>query len=159
MVFAWRRSTRRRVCSSGAASARPEARGWSSATASHGVPIALVERSTAWRPHLHVDEASRSPLSVVVRTERAIAFWRAPGLICGSRSNPEACAIAVLRGDLVVETDKRRAGRPDHLWAVWRAPNPKANVNEAPASSRAAHRAAAGPGFSVNSHIEGVPPS
>lgn len=148
-----------------------------STAASHGVPIALVERSAAPVPSpATVDEASAiAELDhVVVRTpdpERAIAFYAGRlGLdLRLDRSNPEwGSRLLFFRcGDLVVEIahdlKKGVSDGPDRLWGLsWRA----ADIAKANARLKAAGvdvsdvRAGRRPGtevFSVNSHTEGVP--
>lgn len=148
-----------------------------STEASHGVPVALVERSGAPVPSpLTADEASAiSELDhVVVRTpnpERAIAFYAGRlGLdLRLDRSNPEwgARLLFFRCGDLVVEiTHDLRKGvsdGPDHLWGLsWRAPDiAKANARMKAAGIDVSEpRTGRRPGtqvFSVNSHTEGVP--
>jgi catechol 2,3-dioxygenase-like lactoylglutathione lyase family enzyme len=148
-----------------------------STTASHGVPIALVERSAAPQPSPPtVDEASAidSLDHVVVRTpnpERAIAFYAGRlGLdLRLDRSNPDwgARLLFFRCGDLVVEIahdlKKGVSDGPDRLWGLsWRASDiaranarlKAAGVNVSPV------RTGRRPGtevFSVNSHSEGVP--
>ena len=148
-----------------------------STAASHGVPIAMVERreSPAPSPPI-VDEASAiSSLDhVVVRTpnpERAIAFYAGRlGLdLRLDRSNPEwGSRLLFFRcGDLVVEIahdlKKGVSDGPDQLWGLsWRASDiarvnarlKSAGVDVSPV------RTGRRPGtevFSVNSHTEGVP--
>jgi catechol 2,3-dioxygenase-like lactoylglutathione lyase family enzyme len=148
-----------------------------STAASHGVPIALVERSAAPAPSpATVDEASAiSSLDhVVVRTsnpERAIAFYAGRlGLdLRLDRSNPEwGSRLLFFRcGDLVVEIahdlKKGVSDGPDRLWGVsWRASD-IARVNarlKAAGVDVTPVRSGRRPGtevFSVNSHTEGVP--
>lgn len=148
-----------------------------STTASHGVPIALVERGRSPAPSpATVDEASAiSSLDhVVVRTpnpERAIAFYAGRlGLdLRLDRSNPEwGSRLLFFRcGDLVVEIahdlKKGVSDEPDHLWGLsWRA----SDIAKVNARLRSAGvdvspvRTGRRPGtevFSVNSHTEGVP--
>jgi hypothetical protein len=107
-----------------------------STEASHGVPIALVERSGPPAPSpVTADEASAiSELDhVVIRTpnpERAIAFYAGRlGLdLRLDRSNPEwgARLLFFRCGDLVVEIahDLKNgvSDGPDHLWACRGAP-------------------------------------
>jgi catechol 2,3-dioxygenase-like lactoylglutathione lyase family enzyme len=148
-----------------------------STAASHGVPIALVERTAAPEPSpATVDEASAiSSLDhVVVRTpnpERAIAFYAGRlGLdLRLDRSNPDwgARLLFFRCGDLVVEIahDLRKgvSDAPDQLWGLsWRA----ADIARVNARLKAAGvdvtsvRTGRRPGtevFSVNSHTEGVP--
>ncbi len=148
-----------------------------SATASHGVTIALIESNSTPAPSpATVDEASAiSALDhVVVRTpnpERAVAFYAGRlGLdLRLDRSNPEwGSRLLFFRcGDLVVEVaHDLRAGvsdGPDHLWGLsWRAPDiGKANARlKAAGVDVSAPRTGRRPGtevFSVNSHTEGVP--
>jgi catechol 2,3-dioxygenase-like lactoylglutathione lyase family enzyme len=148
-----------------------------STTASHGVPIALVERASAPPPSpLIADEASAiSSLDhVVIRTpnpERAIAFYAGRlGLdLRLDRSNPEwGSRLLFFRcGDLVVEiAHDLKAGvsdGPDHLWGLsWRAPDiAKVNARlKAAGVDVSEPRTGRRPGtqvFSVNSHTEGVP--
>ena len=148
-----------------------------STVASHGVPIALVERTAAPRPSLAtVDEASAiSSLDhVVVRTpnpERAIAFYAGRlGLdLRLDRSNPDwgARLLYFRCGDLVVEIahdlKKGVSDGPDQLWGLsWRAAD-IARVNarlKASGVDVTPVRTGRRPGtevFSVNSHTEGVP--
>ncbi|SEP51009.1 Catechol 2,3-dioxygenase [Rhodospirillales bacterium URHD0017] len=148
-----------------------------SATASHGVPITLVERTGQPAPSpATVDEISAiSALDhVVIRTtnpERAIAFYAGRlGLdLRLDRSNPEwGSRLLFFRcGDLVVEiAHDLKAGvsdGPDQLWGLsWRAPDiARANARlKAAGVDVSAPRAGRRPGtqvFSVNSHTEGVP--
>jgi catechol 2,3-dioxygenase-like lactoylglutathione lyase family enzyme len=148
-----------------------------STTASHGVPIALVERNAAPRPSPPtVDEASAiSSLDhVVVRTpdpERAIAFYAGRlGLdLRLDRSNPDwgARLLFFRCGDLVVEIahDLKQgvSDGPDRLWGLsWRASD-IARINarlKAAGVDITPVRAGRRPGtevFSVNSHTEDVP--
>jgi catechol 2,3-dioxygenase-like lactoylglutathione lyase family enzyme len=148
-----------------------------STAASHGVPIALIERSQPPTPSPPiVDEGSTiSSLDhVVVRTpnpERAIAFYAGRlGLdLRLDRSNPEwgARLLFFRCGDLVVEIahdlKKGVSDGPDQLWGLsWRASDiakvnarlKSAGVDVSPV------RTGRRPGtevFSVNSHTEGVP--
>lgn len=148
-----------------------------STAASHGVPIALVERSQPPAPSPPtVDEASAiSSLDhVVVRTpnpERAIAFYAGRlGLdLRLDRSNPEwGSRLLFFRcGDLVVEIahdlKKGVSDAPDQLWGLsWRVPD----VARAHARLTAAGLAVTEPRdgrrpgsqvFSVNDRTEGVP--
>jgi len=148
-----------------------------SPAATHGVPIALVERSDPpVASPLAGDEASAiSSLDhVVVRTpnpERAVAFYAGRlGLdLRLDRSNPEwGSRLLFFRcGDLVVEiAHDLKAGvsdGPDHLWGLsWRTPDiAKANARlKAAGVDVSAPRSGRRPGsevFSVNSHTEGVP--
>jgi catechol 2,3-dioxygenase-like lactoylglutathione lyase family enzyme len=148
-----------------------------SPAATHGVPIALVERSGQPAPSLAtVDEASAiSALDhVVIRTpnpERAVAFYAGRlGLdLRLDRSNPEwGSRLLFFRcGDLVIEiAHDLKAGvldGPDHLWGLsWRTPDiAKANARlKAAGVDVSAPRSGRRPGtevFSVNSHTEGVP--
>jgi catechol 2,3-dioxygenase-like lactoylglutathione lyase family enzyme len=148
-----------------------------STAASHGAPIALVERSGQPAPSLAtVDEASAiSALDhVVIRTpnpERAVAFYAGRlGLdLRLDRSNPEwGSRLLFFRcGDLVVEiAHDLKAGvsdGPDHLWGLsWRTPDiAKANARLKMAGVDVSPpRTGRRPGtevFSVNSHTEGVP--
>ncbi len=148
-----------------------------STTASHGVPIALVERSQPPAPSpATADEASaiNSLDHVVVRTpnpERAIAFYAGRlGLdLRLDRSNPDwgARLLFFRCGDLVVEIahdmKKGVSDGPDKLWGLsWRA----ADIVAAHARLKAAGvdvsdvRTGRRPGtqvFSVNSHTGNVP--
>ncbi len=148
-----------------------------SAAASHGVAIALVERSAVPAPSpTIVDEASAiSSLDhVVVRTpnpERAVAFYAGRlGLdLRLDRSNPEwGSRLLFFRcGDLVVEIahdlKKGVSDGPDHLWGLsWRA----ADIAKVNARLKSAGvdvspvRSGRRPGtevFTVGSHTEGVP--
>ena len=148
-----------------------------STAASHGAPIALVERSGQPAPSpATADEASAiSSLDhVVVRTpnpERAIAFYAGRlGLdLRLDRSNPEwGSRLLFFRcGDLVVEIahdlKKGVSDGPDQLWGLsWRA----ADIAKVNARLKGAGvdvspvRSGRRPGtevFSVNSHTEGVP--
>lgn len=148
-----------------------------STVASHGVPIALIERSAAPMPSPPtVDEASAiaSLDHVVVRTpdpERAIAFYAGRlGLdLRLDRSNPEwGSRLLFFRcGDLVVEIahdlKKGVSEAPDRLWGLsWRASDiAKANVRlQAAGVDVSPVRSGRRPGtevFSVNSHTQGVP--
>ena len=145
--------------------------------ASHGVPIAMVERSDlpAASPATADEASAISELDhVVVRTpnpERAIAFYAGRlGLSLRlDRSNPEwgARLLFFRCGDLVVEIahdlKKGVSDGPDHLWGLsWRAPD----IDKANARLKAAGvdvsdvRTGRRPGtqvFSVSSHTEGVP--
>jgi catechol 2,3-dioxygenase-like lactoylglutathione lyase family enzyme len=145
--------------------------------ASHGVTIALVERSDvpAASPATADEASAISELDhVVVRTpnpERAIAFYAGRlGLSLRlDRSNPEwgARLLFFRCGDLVVEIahdlKKGVSDGPDHLWGLsWRAPD----IDKANARLKAAGvdvtdvRTGRRPGtrvFSVSSHTEGVP--
>ncbi|MBI2737614.1 MAG: VOC family protein [Rhodospirillales bacterium] len=148
-----------------------------STIASHGVPIALVERGQPPVPSpATTDEASAiSSLDhVVVRTpnpERAIAFYAGRlGLdLRLDRSNPDwgARLLFFRCGDLVVEIahdlKKGVSDEPDHLWGLsWRASDiakvnarlKSAGVDVSPV--RAGRRPDTEV-FSVNSHTEGVP--
>jgi catechol 2,3-dioxygenase-like lactoylglutathione lyase family enzyme len=148
-----------------------------SRAASHGVPIALVERSAAPAPSpATVDEASAiSSLDhVVVRTpnpERAVAFYAGRlGLdLRLDRSNPDwGSRLLFFRcGDLVVEIahdlKKGVSDEPDQLWGLsWRASD-IASVNARLKSAGvdvSPVRSGRRPGtevFSVSSHTEGVP--
>jgi catechol 2,3-dioxygenase-like lactoylglutathione lyase family enzyme len=148
-----------------------------SPAATHGVPIALVERSGQPAPSPTTgDEASAiSELDhVVIRTpnpERAIAFYAGRlGLdLRLDRSNPDwgARLLFFRCGDLVVEVahDLRKglSDAPDHLWGLsWRTPDiAKANARlKAIGVDVSEPRTGRRPGtqvFSVNSHTEGVP--
>ena len=148
-----------------------------SAAASHGTPIALVERRGQPVPSpATVDEASAiSALDhVVIRTpnpERAVAFYAGRlGLdLRLDRSNTEwGSRLLFFRcGDLVVEiAHDLKAGvsdGPDQLWGLsWRTPDiAKANARLKAASVDVSPpRTGRRPGtqvFSVNSHTEGVP--
>lgn len=148
-----------------------------STTSSHGVPIALIERSQAPAPSpATVDEASAiSSLDhIVVRTpnpERAIAFYAGRlGLdLRLDRSHPDwgARLLFFRCGDLVVEIahdlKKGVSDGPDQLWGLsWRA-NDVASTNsrlKAAGVDVSEVRPGRRPGtqvFSVNSHTEGVP--
>jgi catechol 2,3-dioxygenase-like lactoylglutathione lyase family enzyme len=148
-----------------------------STAATHGVPIALVERRSAPipSPALVEEAAAISALDhVVVRTpnpERAIAFYAGRlGLdLRLDRSNPEwgARLLFFRCGDLVVEIahdlKKGVSDGPDHLWGLsWRTPD----IAKANARLRAAGvdvsppRDGRRPGsqvFTVKNHTEGVP--
>ena len=148
-----------------------------STAATHGVPIALVERSTRPAPSpAIVDEAAAvSALDhVVVRTpnpERAITLYAGRlGLdLRLDRSNPQwGSRLLFFRcDDLVVEIahDLRRgiSDDPDQLWGLsWRVPD----TAKAQARLKAAGidvtdvRDGRRPGsqvFTVKSHTEGVP--
>jgi catechol 2,3-dioxygenase-like lactoylglutathione lyase family enzyme len=146
-------------------------------TASHGVPIALVERNDvpAASPATADEASAISELDhVVVRTpnpERAIAFYAGRlGLSLRlDRSNPEwgARLLFFRCGDLVVEiAHDLKAGvsdGPDRLWGLsWRTPDiAKANARlKAAGVDVSPPRTGRRPGtqvFSVNSHSEGVP--
>jgi catechol 2,3-dioxygenase-like lactoylglutathione lyase family enzyme len=148
-----------------------------SKTATHGVPIALVERSEVLRPSPPtVDEASAiSSLDhIVVRTpnpERAIAFYAGRlGLdLRLDRSNPDwgARLLFFRCGDLVVEIahdlKKGVSDVPDQLWGLsWRASDiAKANARLKEAGLDVSEvRPGRRPGtqvFSVNSATENVP--
>lgn len=148
-----------------------------STTASHGVPIALVERDQPPAPSPPtVDEASAiSSLDhIVVRTpnpERAIAFYAGRlGLdLRLDRSNPDwGSRLLFFRcGDLVVEIahdlKKGVSDGPDRLWGLsWRASDiAKVNARLKTAGVDVSPvRTGRRPGtevFSVNSHTEGVP--
>jgi catechol 2,3-dioxygenase-like lactoylglutathione lyase family enzyme len=148
-----------------------------STTASHGVPIALVERNAQTAPSPPtVDEASAiSSLDhVVVRTpnpERAIAFYAGRlGLdLRLDRSNPDwGSRLLFFRcGDLVVEIahdlKKGVSDGPDRLWGLsWRASDiAQANARLTTAGVDVSPvRPGRRPGtevFSVNSDTEGVP--
>jgi len=145
--------------------------------ATHGVPIALIERAQPPAPSMPtIDEAAAiSSLDhIVVRTpnpERAIAFYAGRlGLdLRLDRSNPEwGSRLLFFRcGDLVAEIahdlKKGVSDGPDHLWGLsWRASDiakvnarlKNAGVDVSPV------RTGRRPGtevFSVNSHTEGVP--
>jgi catechol 2,3-dioxygenase-like lactoylglutathione lyase family enzyme len=148
-----------------------------SAAASHGVPIALVERTAA--PPISpaiADEASAiAELDhVVVRTpdpERAVAFYAGRlGLdLRLDRSNPQwgARLLFFRCGNLVVEIahdlEKGVSHGPDHPWGLsWRADDivrvharltaAGVDVSEVRAGRRPGTQI-----FSVNSHTEGVP--
>jgi catechol 2,3-dioxygenase-like lactoylglutathione lyase family enzyme len=148
-----------------------------STAATHGVPIALVERNRPPAPSpLTVDEASAitSLDHVVVRTpnpERAVALYAGRlGLdLRLDRSNPDwgARLLFFRCGDLVVEIahdlKKGVSDAPDQLWGLsWRAAD-IAKVNARLKSAGvdvSAVRSGRRPGtevFSVNSQTEGVP--
>jgi len=145
--------------------------------ASHGVPIALVERGAqpAPSPAIVDEESAIAELDhVVVRTpnpERAIAFYAGRlGLSLRlDRSNPEwgARLLFFRCGNLVVEIahdlKKGVSDGPDRLWGLsWRASD-IARVNarmKASGIDVSDVRSGRRPGtqvFSVNSHTEGVP--
>lgn len=148
-----------------------------STTATHGVPVALVERSArpALSPAIVDEDAAVSALDhVVVRSpnpERAIAFYAGRlGLdLRLDRSNPQwGSRLLFFRcDDLVVEIahDFKRgvSDDPDELWGLsWRVPD----TVKAQARLKAAGvdvtdvRDGRRPGsqvFSVKSHTEGVP--
>jgi catechol 2,3-dioxygenase-like lactoylglutathione lyase family enzyme len=148
-----------------------------STAASHGVPIALVERGSVPAPSPVTDDeaASISALDhVVVRTpnpERAIAFYAGRlGLdLRLDRSNPAwgARLLFFRCGDLVVEIvhdlDKGVSDGPDQLWGLsWRTPDiAKANARlKAAGIDVSEPRDGRRPGsqvFTVKSHTEGVP--
>ena len=110
-----------------------------SATATHGVPIALVERTVAREPSPLLRSSQAAAISaldhVVVRTpnpERAIALYAGRlGLdLRLDRSNPDwGSRLLFFRcGDLVVEIahdlKKGVSDGPDQLWGLsWRAPD------------------------------------
>lgn len=145
--------------------------------ATHGVPIALIERDRPPTPSPPtVDEAAAIPSldHIVVRTpnpERAIALYAGRlGLdLRLDRSNPDwgARLLFFRCGDLVVEIahdlKKGVSDGPDHLWGLsWRASDiarvnarlKSAGVDVSPV------RTGRRPGtevFSVNGHTEGVP--
>lgn len=146
-------------------------------TATHGVPIALVERSDKPAPSpCTVDETSAitSLDHVVVRSpnpERAIAFYAGRlGLdLRLDRSNPEwgARLLFFRCGDLVVEIvhdlKKGISDAPDRLWGLsWRTPDiAKANARlKAAGIDVTEPRDGRRPGsrvFTVKDHTEGVP--
>lgn len=148
-----------------------------STTATHGVPIALVERSS--RPALSpaiVDEAAAGSAldHVVVRSpnpERAIAFYAGRlGLdLRLDRSNPQwGSRLLFFRcDDLVVEIahdlERGVSDDPDELWGLsWRVPDTgKAQTRLKAAGVDVTEvRDGRRPGsqvFSVRSHTEGVP--
>lgn len=148
-----------------------------STTATHGVPIALVERSARPAPSpAIVDEAAAvSALDhVVVRTpnpERAIAFYAGRlGLdLRLDRSNPQwGSRLLFFRcDDLVVEIahdlERGISDDPDQLWGLsWRVPDTvKAHARlEAAGIDVTDVRDGRRPGsqvFTVRSHTEGVP--
>lgn len=148
-----------------------------SKAATHGVPIALVERSArpAPSPAIVDEAASVSALDhVVVRSpnpERAIAFYAGRlGLdLRLDRSNPQwGSRLLFFRcDDLVVEIahDLKRgvSDEPDQLWGLsWRVPDTaKAHARlEAAGIDVTDVRDGRRPGsqvFSVRSHTEGVP--
>ena len=145
--------------------------------ATHGVPIALIERrqpATPSAPTLDDAAAISSLDHIVVRTpnpERAIAFYAGRlGLdLRLDRSNREwGSRLLFFRcADLVVEiaSDLERAvsNEPDRLWGLsWRASEvAKANARLKSAGVDVSPvRAGRRPGtevFSVNSHTAGVP--
>jgi catechol 2,3-dioxygenase-like lactoylglutathione lyase family enzyme len=148
-----------------------------SAAATHGVPIALVERSDApvASPAIVEESSAISALDhVVIRSpnpERAIAFYAGRlGLdLRLDRSNPAwGSRLLFFRcGDLVVEIahdlNKGVSDGPDQLWGLsWRTPD----IAKAHARMKAAGidvsepRDGRRPGsqvLTVNSHTEGVP--
>ncbi len=145
--------------------------------ATHGVPLALVERHAAPAPSpVTVEEAAAiSALDhVVIRSpnpERAIAFYAGRlGLdLRLDRSNPEwGTRLLFFRcGDLVVEiahdSDKGVSDEPDQLWGLsWRTPD-IANANarlKAAGIDVSEPRDGRRPGsqvFTVKSGTEGVP--
>jgi catechol 2,3-dioxygenase-like lactoylglutathione lyase family enzyme len=148
-----------------------------STTATHGVPIALVERRErpASSPAIVDEAAAVSALDhVVVRSpnpERAIAFYAGRlGLdLRLDRSNPQwGSRLLFFRcDDLVVEIahDLKRgiSDDPDELWGLsWRVPDTvKAHARlEAAGIDVTDVRDGRRPGsqvFSVRSHTEGVP--
>ncbi|HZY54280.1 MAG TPA: VOC family protein [Reyranella sp.] len=149
-----------------------------STIATHGVPIALVERTEApaAAPLLKSSEAAAvSSLDhVVVRTpnpERAVALYAGRlGLdLRLDRSNPEwGSRLLFFRcGDLVVEIahdlKKGVSDAPDQLWGLsWRAPDiAKANERLKKAGVEVSEpRRGRRPGtqvFSVQSHTANVP--
>lgn len=145
--------------------------------ATHGVPIALIERHEPSIPSAPTldDAAAISSLDhIVIRTpnpERAIAFYAGRlGLdLRLDRSNPEwGSRLLFFRcGDLVIEIasalEKPVSNGPDRLWGLsWRASDiakvnarlKSAGVDVSPV------RSGRRPGtevFSVNSHTGGVP--
>jgi len=148
-----------------------------SSESTHGVPIALVERTGTPPPSpVTVDEASAiSSLDhVVIRSpnpERAIAFYAGRlGLdLRLDRSNPEwgARLLFFRCGDLVVEVahdlKKGVSDAPDRLWGLsWRTPDiAKANARlKAAGLDVSEPRDGRRPGsqvFTVKDHTEGVP--
>ncbi len=145
--------------------------------ASHGVPIALVERAAAPAPSPVIGDARAAIAEldhVVVRSpnpERAIAFYAARlGLdLRLDRSNPEwgARLLFFRCGDLVVEIahDLRRgvSDDPDTLWGLsWRADDIAAAQARLKAAGVAVSDVRAGrrPGteiVAVSSHTGDVP--
>src|SRR5262249_29961953 len=148
-----------------------------SMTASHGVPIALVECRTAAAPSpALVDEASAidSLDHVVVRTsdpERAIAFYASRlGLdLRLDRSNPDwgARLLFFRCGGSGIETahdlKKGVSDGPDHLWGLsWRSPDiakthARLKMAGVDVSDVRPGRRQGTQVFSVNSHTENVP--
>ena len=148
-----------------------------SAEATHGVPIALVERTAAApSPLLKSSEAASITAldHVVVRSpnpERAIAFYAGRlGLdLRLDRSNPEwGSRLLFFRcGDLVVEIahdlNKGVSDAPDELWGLsWRTPDvARANERLKQAGVEvSAPRDGRRPGtrvFTVQSHTANVP--
>jgi catechol 2,3-dioxygenase-like lactoylglutathione lyase family enzyme len=148
-----------------------------SMAATHGVPIALVERSARPAPSpLFVDEAAAvSALDhVVVRSpnpERAIAFYAGRlGLdLRLDRSNPQwGSRLLFFRCDDLVVEIAHDLGRgisdgPDELWGLsWRVPDTvKTHARLAAAGIEVTDvRDGRRPGsqvFTVRSHTEGVP--
>jgi catechol 2,3-dioxygenase-like lactoylglutathione lyase family enzyme len=148
-----------------------------SQAATHGVPIALIERSgkPVLSPAIVDDEAAISALDhVVIRSpnpERAVAFYAGRlGLdLRLDRSNPAwGSRLLFFRcDDLVVEIAhdiaKGVSDGPDELWGLsWRANDiAKAHARMQAAgievSERRDGRRPGSQVFTVNSHTEGVP--
>ncbi|HLG47546.1 MAG TPA: VOC family protein [Reyranella sp.] len=149
-----------------------------STEATHGVPIALVERSEAPTPSPLLKSSDAAAISsldhVVIRSpnpERAVALYAGRlGLdLRLDRSNPEwGSRLLFFRcGDLVVEIahDLRKgmSDAPDQLWGLsWRTPDiAKANDRLKSAGVEVSEpRAGRRPGthvFTVQSHTANVP--
>jgi catechol 2,3-dioxygenase-like lactoylglutathione lyase family enzyme len=149
-----------------------------STEATHGVPIALVERSEAPTPSPLLKSSEAAAISsldhVVIRSpdpERAVALYAGRlGLdLRLDRSNPEwGSRLLFFRcGDLVVEIahDLRKgtSDAPDQLWGLsWRTPDiAKANDRLKSAGVEVLEpRAGRRPGthvFTVQSHTANVP--
>jgi catechol 2,3-dioxygenase-like lactoylglutathione lyase family enzyme len=149
-----------------------------STEATHGVPIALVERSEAPTPSPLLKSSEAAAISsldhVVIRSpdpERAVALYAGRlGLdLRLDRSNPEwGSRLLFFRcGDLVVEIahDLRKgtSDAPDQLWGLsWRTPDiAKANDRLKSAGVEVSEpRAGRRPGthvFTVQSHTANVP--
>jgi catechol 2,3-dioxygenase-like lactoylglutathione lyase family enzyme len=149
-----------------------------STEATHGVPIALVERAEAPMPSPLLKSSEAAAISsldhVVVRTpnpERAVALYAGRlGLdLRLDRSNPDwGSRLLFFRcGDLVVEIahdlKKGVSDAPDQLWGLsWRAPDvAKTNERLRTAGVEVSEpRTGRRPGthvFSVQSHTANVP--
>ena len=157
---------------------RKEGRLVLSTEATHGVPIALVERAEAQMPSPLLKSSEAAAISsldhVVVRTpspERAVALYAGRlGLdLRLDRSNPDwGSRLLFFRcGDLVVEIahdlKKGVSDAPDQLWGLsWRAPDvAKANERLKTAGVEVSEpRNGRRPGtqvFTVQSHTANVP--